>query len=658
MYNTIQQLKQRPSTYVVVLLLLVSVPHFEYIPWWSVTSVLILSIWRLAVTAKSLPPPHRYLTMVITIFFSAVVYQYSGGFSGISAGSHLLIIMSFCKLLESKNYRDYMLLIILSFFIISTNFLFTQTIGTAIYMIFCLYAAIFCLITINQPENNITLKSRSMLSFKMIVYALPVMLVLFVFFPRINGPLWKTADETQRAKTGLSETMEPGQISQLIQSNELAFRVRFNKKIPANNQLYWRAIILWQYDGHRWTKGSSDEEDTTIEIPEPGFEYTVTLEPHQKKWLFLLDLPYSINQPYRLATDFTAQSSRKINKHIQYRAASSTQFTINQNLSSNNQSLALALPGKNPLAKRLAQRWHSESNSAEDIVNKAKSFFRNESFYYTLTPPQLTRNDAVDQFLFETRRGFCEHYANAFAVLMRHANIPSRVVLGYQGGKFNPFTTEFAVNQSMAHAWTEVWLAGKGWTRVDPTAEIAPERVEQNLASALRDQANIPLHLSLNFPALEKLRQLFDAIDSHWNQWVISYNEKTQQQFLKFLTGENLNLKEIGSLFLKVLLTTLIIISIFYFLSARQPALDPAAKAYRKLLKKFARAGIVKALHEGPRDFQARLIQHLPAQKNQINELFDLYVEEKYRRSGSDQAATQFISAARRFKVKKKLVVN
>ena len=658
MKQLIQQLQQQSSTYVVVLMLLVSLPHFLYIPIWSVVTVLVLTGWRLLISAKKLSFPNRYFSGFITLLFSVLIYQYEGGFTGIEAGSHLLVVMSFSKLLESRSYRDFMLLIVLSFFIISTNFLYTQTIGTAIYMVFCLYAAILCLITINQNNNDFALRSRSNYTIRLILYSLPVMIILFVFFPRVTGPLWKTSDDTQRSKTGLSDSMQPGQISQLIRSNELAFRASFKDELPANSQLYWRALTLWHYNGKKWTQGEPFDEDVSIEISEPSTEYTVTLEPHNKQWLFLLDMPYQISPPFQLQTDFTSQAKKKITRHRQYTAHSATKFKVKQSLNRYNHELALSVPELNPATKRLVLEWKKTATSDQDIVNKAKQFFKRENFYYTLSPPGLTRKDEIDQFLFETRRGFCEHYASAFATLMRHAGIPSRIVLGYLGGTFNPITRELAIDQSMAHAWTEVWFAGKGWTRVDPTAEIAPERVEENLASALGDEANMPLHLRFNFPALEKLRQIFDAIDSQWNQWVINYNKKSQRKFLKFLTGENLNLKEVAYLFIKILLTALIVIFTIYFFGTRRQTTDPVTKAYIKLQTKLARAGLNKTLNEGPRDFHNRLIKHLPTQKRQLNELFELYIKEKYSDKKTERTAQQFIDAVRQFKVKKNLVVD
>ena len=226
------------------------------------------------------------------------------------------------------------------------------------------------------------------------------------------------------------------------------------------------------------------------------------------------------------------QMTDKIDKLQQYTASSSPNVSTNQILSEGSRNLSLMLPNWNPQAKQLALAWKNNSQDASEIVDKAKRFFAKENFFYTISPPTLNKINSIDQFLFETRRGFCEHYASAFAVLMRYAGIPSRIVLGYLGGDYNPLNKQYSIDQSMAHAWTEVWLDGKGWTRVDPTASIAPERVEKNLASALKGQANLPCHLKSDSAVLDSIRQLFDAVDSKWNQWVIDYNETNQKRFL------------------------------------------------------------------------------------------------------------------------------
>lgn len=648
-----QRLIANPSSIIVLLMLLVTLPHFQYIPWWSISSIVILIFWRILIILKIAPPANKLLSSVVTLLLSIFVYKYSNSFSGITAGSHLLVIMTFCKLVESETHREHMLLITLSFFIMSTNFLFSQSIPTAIYMLICLFIAILSFINISQKSATLSFDFKIKTSAKIIAYALPVMIILFIFFPRVSGPLWSTKSDVTQAKTGLSETMEPGQISNLIYSNDLVFRASFKDTIPSNNQLYWRAITLWNFDGKKWDVTNNNESDIKILVYKTGYEYQVTLEPSQKKWLFLLDMPYKINRGYNINSDFTARLNKPSQSLLQYSAVSTPDYKMQTILDLNSRKSALALPDINPKTKKLAHDWKQNSKNTEEIINKALAHFAEQSFYYTLSPPGLTRIDSVDQFLFETRRGFCEHYASAFSVLMRSAGIPTRIVLGYLGGDFNPYSQMLAIDQSMAHAWTEVWIENKGWVRVDPTASIAPDRVEKNLASALKDQSNIPLHLQLDLAFLQKLNQMLDAIDNKWNQWVLNYNEINQREFLKYLTGSTFNLSELSHLFIQVLIALLIFSGLIYFTNGSRNRNDPITRAYIVFCQKLARAGYEKERHEGPQDFKQRLNHHLPSQRGEISRILDLYTELKFKAIINSKTAGKFVKAVQHFKIRK-----
>jgi len=647
------RLIKSPASIIVLLMLLVTLPHFQYIPWWSISCIIILSFWRVLIILNIAPSANKLLTSVITLLLSMFVYKYSNGFSGISAGSHLLVIMTFCKLVESKTHREHMLLIILSFFIMSTNFLFSQSIPTAIYMFVCLFIAIFAFININQKTTTLSFNFKIKTSAKIIAYAIPVMIVLFIFFPRISGPLWSTKSDTTQAKTGLSDSMEPGQISNLIYSNDLVFRASFKQTIPANKQLYWRAITLWDFDGKKWEVTTSIATDAEIIVYKTGFEYQITLEPSQKKWLFLLDMPYKINKGYNINPDFTARLKKPAQSLLQYSAFSTQDYAMQHPLDLNNRKAALSLPDINPKTKSLALNWKQNSINTEEIISKALTHFAKQNYYYTLSPPGLTREDSVDQFLFETRRGFCEHYASAFTVLMRSAGIPTRIVLGYLGGNFNPYNQSLSIDQSMAHAWTEVWFDNKGWVRVDPTASIAPDRVEKDLASALKDQSNIPLHLQLDLAFLQKLNQMLDAIDNKWNQWVLNYNESSQREFLKFLTGSTFNLRELSHLFIQILITLLVFSGLIYFSSGLRKRNDPTTRAYMNFCQKLARAGCKKETHEGPQDFKKRLNEYFPSQRGEIDRILDLYTELKFKPIVNTETADRFSEAVQHFKIRK-----
>lgn len=643
----------RPETMVLLLLLLVTTPHFEYIPWWSTVTIIVLSAWKTIIFSTNRLQPNKIISSLLTILAVVMIYRHSHGFSGISAGSHLLVVMVFFKLLESKAKRDHMLLVLLSFFIISTNFLFSQTLTTAIYMFLCVFITLLTLLTINQEQSDISLKEKTVISIKLISYSLPLMIILFLFFPRISGPLWNTKTDEAQAKSGLTDSMQPGQISQLIYSNDLVFRASFKNKTPPRHQFYWRAITLWNFNGKKWTTNRVNETKTTLQVIDPGYEYTITMEPSNKKWLFLLDLPYLISNNFNLNSDFTAQTKNPVESLLQYTANSTNSFRISSDLDLDIEGIALSTPHLNKQAKQLAFSWKQQAKNPEDIVRSALEYFSKQKFYYTLSPPKLTRIDRIDQFLFETRQGFCEHYASAFAILMRHAGIPSRVVLGYLGGNINPINNIISVDQSMAHAWNEVWIDDKGWIRVDPTAAIAPERVTKDIASALKDQENLPLHFQIDFAVLKQIKQLFDVVDNKWNQWILSYDKNKQKEFLHFLTGKDFSLRDVSSLFIQIILITLALTSLFYFLNSINRKTDPIDRAYKTFLKKLSKAGFSKATNEGPRDYKKRLISLLPNQKQEVSFIIEHYVDLKFRKNSKSDTANRFIKAVRNFDIKK-----
>ncbi|MDH5392628.1 MAG: DUF3488 and transglutaminase-like domain-containing protein [Gammaproteobacteria bacterium] len=651
MRQHIDKLKSDPVSSVIFLLLLVSIPHFRYIPWWSILSVFSLLSWRLFIVIKPKAGAGKLITVLFTLLFSLLIYNHAGGFSGIVAGSHLLLVMTFLKLLESRCQRDYMLLVILSLFIIATNLLFSQTLPTALYMLCCVFITLVTLLSLSEKSSRITLFEKLKTALRLTAFSLPLMLVLFVFFPRISGQLWHTNDEQTRARSGLSDSMEPGKISQLVYSNERVFRADFATKQPEKKQLYWRALTLWHYDGKTWENNKPSETQTQIHLLDTGYKYTITVEASNNKWLYLLDLPVTISNSLSINTDFTALSPKTIRSLFQYSAHSASRYYMSNQLDSRSRSRALKLPGINTNTIALAQDWKRNSATPEAIIKKALTHFTTQNFYYTLSPAKLRNLASVDEFLFETRQGFCEHYASSFAVLMRAAGIPSRVVLGYLGGEANPYNNIISVDQSMAHAWNEVWIDNRGWIRIDPTASIAPHRVSKDIATALKGQQNLPLHLQLDFAGLQKIRQLFDAIDNKWNQWILNYNESTQKQFIEILSGKSVSLHDISYLFIKVILGTLVLTVIVYFLSAKRQKNDAVTKAYQKFLHKFENSGFSKRKNEGPADYTKRLESRFPQQSREISRIMNLYIELKFRKIKNADSADRFISSVRHFRL-------
>ncbi len=644
-----------PLTWLVPTLALVISPHLTRFPVWAILLVFILFIWRLLAVEKPGLLPAKWLLLLISIASCTGIFLEMGTLFGKTAGSIILSILLAIKLHESHQTRDYMILVALSFFIIVTNFFFSQSIPTVIFMLVLVVLLLVSLISINQQNAIIPAKQKIRLSIKLTLQALPLMLVLFLLFPRVPGPLWKLPEEKQTATSGLSETMSPGNISKLIQSNELAFRVNFENRMPAQEQLYWRGLVLWYFDGREWQKGKSNPTlSPQLQHSGETISYKVTLEPHQRKWLFGLDIPTKTPDKVKYTNDFLLRTTQKINQLYQYELSSALHYRIQPQISPWERSAGLKIPSNtNPQTLQLGRQLRQQYTSAEEIIQAALSIYRQQEFYYTLQPPLTPGFDPVDQFLFQTRRGFCEHYASSFSLLMRAAGIPSRIVLGYQGGTTNPINQVVTVRQKDAHAWSEVWLQDKGWVRVDPTAAIAPQRIENNLNAALSDNEPRPLHMQLNRGLAKELLFYWDAIDNRWKQWVVGYDVKLQQSLLEAFAKRKIDFSELllimtGAFFGVVFILVLSTLKPW----KREKPRDPVLTTYEKFCSKLAKAGITRHAYEGPEDFAKRAAQALPEKKDSIQLISRLYIRLRYEPDPGPVKLDQFKQLSRDFKCK------
>ncbi|MDH5484219.1 MAG: DUF3488 and transglutaminase-like domain-containing protein, partial [Gammaproteobacteria bacterium] len=483
-----------------------------------------------------------------------------------------------------------------------TRFFFSQDIPTVIFMFITIIVLVTGLGLIHQKPDTENIKRSLIFSSRIVLQALPLMLIMFVLFPRIPGPLWALPDEKKTGRTGLSDSMTPGAMAQLIQSNDIAFRASFKGNIPPQDKLYWRGLVFIDFDGRRWTQVSnSTNQQAETEVLSPAIEYTITLEPHDRTWLFALDMPTQVPAGSHLNNTYLIRSNKPVNTLYQYTLSSSLSYRIGKRLSTREQDAGLYLDRyKNRKTIALGTLWKQQFNKPADIINHALNLFNQQNFIYTLNPPLTPGFDPVDQFLFETRKGFCEHYASSFTVLMRAAGIPARVVTGYQGGTINPINSVLTVRQSDAHAWSEVWIEDQGWVRIDPTAAIAPERIEMNLDSALADNELRPLYMQFNSGVIKQIRFYWDAIDNRWNQWVIGYGAELQQQFLASIFKRDISSMDLIKLLGISLLIATIVIFIMIMRSANRVSLSAMESLYASLCQKCAGAGITRQKHEGP----------------------------------------------------------
>ncbi len=556
-----------------------------------------------------------------------------GTLIGRDAGVALLILLGGMKFLEIRNKRDYYIACFIGLFLILTNFLYTQSIITALYMLLVIIIFICTLITFNDQDHFLRLEERFKTASIILLEALPLMLIIFVLFPRIPGPLWGLPRDAHSGLSGVNDEMSPGSISQLTLSDEVAFRVKFHGAVPDKSSLYWRGPVLWQTDGVKWVPDKPRPSTTGILTRGSPIEYTVILEPIHKNWLYAMELPIAPPPDSFFTHDLQIKTASSEQKRRQYTLTSYTDFRIETN-SHTELIQALQLPyGYHSKTIELAAAWRAAGQSDIDIVNRALRMFNQEEFYYTLSPP-LIQGDTIDGFLFDTRQGFCEHYASAFTVMMRAAGIPARVVVGYQGGTINPIDNYLVVRQRDAHAWSEVWLEDRGWIRVDPTSAVSPARVMEGIENALPGAViDIPLGLHNNKTArdlMRRFRDTFDAINNRWNQWVLAYDNKKQLILFQKIGFKNDVKWTEMILWLVFSLVSVFAVVSFLILRQRPDKTDSAKRLYDQFCRKMAKLGINRYAFEGPKDFASRAITQRDDLRKEINDITDLYIAVRY----------------------------
>lgn len=621
-------------------ILLVVLPHATRLPLLVTALFLIFVSWRYLIAVYGWRPISRILRMVLAGFAVAVVFLGHGHLLGRDAGVSLLVAMLGVKFLEMYNQRDMYISIVIAYFLIVTHFLYSQSLVTAAYMLAVLWVITASLVDLNRHhrQDNKLVPQNLRIAAVLLVQALPITVLLFAVFPRLGSPLWGLPDDAYGGQTGLSDTMSPGKISRLSLSDEVAFRVEFDRKPPISEYRYWRGPVLWYTDGQSWRRSEFQSQQPARQYGlayEPmteAIQYTVTIEPHNHPWLYVLDLPAQNPPGSFITSDFQVHSEQPINQRRRYTATSYIDYRTFP-LSESERERALQLPHDvNPKTVSLGERWRNEHKTDEGRVGAALIMFRQDPFIYTLSPPLLPDNDPMDEFLFESKRGFCEHYSAAFVILMRAAGVPARVVTGYQGGEMNPLGDYMIVRQRDAHAWAEVWIEQKGWIRIDPTAAVAPERVERSIdpTSVGSDEVRFRLARTGAVGAvLDQLAHSWDSVNNYWNQFVIQYGDKQQYQFLRNLGFDVKNWRDLVILMAIGLFILLGSFAALLVLRSRR-SVDPVTRLWRRFCAKMARVGVLRAPHEGPRDFVARVATQKPAAAESARRIGQLYIHLRY----------------------------
>jgi len=606
---------------------LAAAPHAQRLPWWVTVIGAAMIAWRAWAGWKNEHLPRRWLLAVLVMVGMAAVYLNFRTILGRDAGVTLLVLFLSLKLMETRHRRDAVVVTFLCYFLALTNFFYSESILTAAAMLVTVLVLTAGLVGVNGPQRPIRESAR--LAGILLAQGVPVMVLLFFLFPRVQGPMWGIPTDAFGGTTGLSDSMTPGNISLLSQSDAVAFRAQFPDGAPERRRLYWRGPVFWQFDGRTWRAGDVRVSDFANFDPlSAPIHYTVTLEPHERGWLFALEMPGRVPPGAGATGDFQLLSRRPVTARIRYEMSSFLQYRAMGGATPRELAAARELPpGFNPRAVALAQGWRSELGSDERILERAVDWFKRAGLEYTLAPPPLGR-DSVDEFLFETKSGFCEHFASAFVVMMRAAGVPARIVTGYQGGEINPIDGYMIVRQSDAHAWAEVWIADEGWVRVDPTAAAVPMRVESGLAAAVPTGDRLPFLGRADLSWLRALRFNWEALANYWNQWVVGYNVDRQRELLSRLGMPSPSWEKMAMTLFWLVGLVVAVLSLWMLRRAREQ--DPVARAWRRFCRKLARHGTERGRAEGPRAFAARASSEQPHVAADVAEISELYVRLRY----------------------------
>jgi transglutaminase-like putative cysteine protease len=605
-----------------------TLPHIYHLPTWisiviALTLVYVLWQWWRGYRATA-----TWIKVGLVFLCGAgIALQFEGQPSRASGVAMLAILMSM-KLLELKNHRDSVVLLTIGYFLLLTHYFYSQDIFTGLWLIVSTLVVTAALLKIHtDPQHAIfSILSRAAL---LILQALPFMLVLYLLFPRINVPLWGVAQDAY-SMTGLDNSMAPGNIALLIDSDEIAFRVQFEGAPPPRRQLYWRGPVLTHYNGRIWEGEDFLMQSPKIEGIGKPINYSLTLEAHQRNWLLPLEMPIHVegleagmtrNGLLRSRRPINTRTRLELVSYPEYRMDAETQLPYML------QRASLQLPDAyNPRTLALARSWRAEDPDPRRLMERAFNYFHNEAFYYTLAPPLLGTH-AMDDFIFNTRRGFCEHYASAFVTLMRAAGVPARVVTGYLGGERNPVDGFFVVRQSSAHAWAEIWIAHEGWIRVDPTAAIPTERVDSNVAANLVD---LPPEIAGHAASwMQNLRYRWDALNNSWEQWVLGYTSDRQRELLSNLGLANPSWQRIV-IVLFIAMTVLSLALTLWLLQARPDTSDPAWKLWRKARQRLEKQGVRTHAWETPLALARRLQTEHPEWAEHVLALARLVYAARY----------------------------
>ncbi|UTA49292.1 DUF3488 and transglutaminase-like domain-containing protein [Simiduia sp. 21SJ11W-1] len=628
----IDQIPRTSQLWLLFALVWTVVPHLTHLPVWVWGAGLVIIFWRWQIYAGQWSMPGRIMKTLLVLVCAFGIWRGYGSWRGVEPMTGLLLVGMLLKLLEMKTRRDALLVVYLGYFVAAAQLLFAQLILDSLYAAASFWA-LLCAQQLLFSGRTASIGPALKRSGVMALQALPVMVALFLVMPR-TGPLWAMPMQKHAARTGISDTMAPGDVVDLTKSGKLAFRVNFDGDIPPPPARYWRGLVLSQFDGRTWRARNYDfspggrgvdlfnqqpspwRMNEALLPPEtPRYSYQVLMEPSHRPWLFTLGLPLEIesNKRWAITADHTVHTLIPVSDRQRFSVVSADLPVPAETLHPFVERHYLALPmGYNPRTRDLASEWQRMGLSAPQIIARFEQMI-GEQFIYTLQPPALG-NHSVDDFLFGTKQGFCEHFASSFVFFMRAAGVPARVVTGYQGGELGLAGDYLLVHQMDAHAWAEVWINGQ-WLRVDPTAAVAPSRIRDGLRASLGDgSAELGEPLSLirysNINWLNQARLQWEEVNYRWQSMVVGFDSDQQSALLKRLLG-GVDPWRIGVFLLLAAGLPLVLLALWLAWRNRAAPLPPLLRLLANIEKKV---GEPRAAGEPVGQYFARLGRAYPAQ--------------------------------------------
>ncbi|MEO6185433.1 MAG: DUF3488 and transglutaminase-like domain-containing protein, partial [Steroidobacteraceae bacterium] len=585
--------------------------HVDRAPLWCLGVAMAAAVWHWLHSTERLRLPTTALRLVLTLVLFAGIATSFRTLNGLAAGSALLLVMGAAKLLETRTRRDAMVVAIVALVLVLAACLDRQSLVRLPLYLGAAWTALAGIAATGGAREAAAAGRAFRTAGRALLLALPLAALCFVLVPRVSGALWSMPGG--QAQTGLSDEMSPGSISDLSISEDIAFRVRFEGPAPPMSQRYWRGPVLHDFDGYTWRRQPGQFALREAAQPvSPPLRYRVMLEPTGRNYLFGIDVIASIDGPRNFRSfDGQVSASRPVTAAIAYEGVSWVNTRYEGPLSTVGRKLDTRLPAsRNPRSVAMARELRARATSDEQFSRMALDYFRTAGFEYTLTPPLLDTN-SVDDLIFNTKRGFCGHFASAYVTLMRAAGVPARVVTGYLGGTWNAVGGYYTVRQSQAHAWAEIWLEAQGWVRIDPTAAVAPERLRDGAGPLPSANTGAIGTLLGDAQWLHALRDSWDAAGNWWQERVVNFNRDAQLDLLKRFGLEGIDYRGMalllgagGALWAFGL----------WLLNRRPRHTNPDAlgRVWMRFIELLGRRGLSIAAHEGPRSIASRAARHLP----------------------------------------------